>query len=314
VISAKEGTGFAMHLPDFVKSPLTGKDAPLIQDIQSSRLISGYKQLYGYDATSYFRDLPTIGLYQCDTGYCFYYPFSVAGDETLYRCLERFDWNYKQNKWEYDAALPFIQSGDRILDVGCGEGNFLVKARTRGAVVSGIELNRQAAQIARGKNICIHEELLDSHQPSDQYDIITSFQVLEHVADPLSFIQSCVKVLRPGGTLVIGVPNNDSFLRFDPDNWLNQPPHHMGLWTRRSLTALASIAKLNVNAFEIEPLAETDWYQALMERRYLGPWQRRIYFRLGFSKAFEQYVRENATTIAGHTILAVYRKPGFAES
>jgi 2-polyprenyl-3-methyl-5-hydroxy-6-metoxy-1,4-benzoquinol methylase len=186
----------------------------------------------------------------------------------------------------------------------------LVKARARGAVVSGIELNRQAAQIARGKNCHIHEELLDSHQPGDQYDVVTSFQVLEHVADPLSFIQSCVKVLRPAGTLVIGVPNNDSFLRFDQDNWLNQPPHHMGLWTRRSLTALAGITKLEVNAFETEPLAETDWYQAVMERRYLAPWRRRLYFRLGFSKVFEHYVRENASTIAGHTILAVYRKLG----
>ena len=140
-----------MRLPKFVKSPLTGKDAPLVRGIQSSRLVNGYRQSYGYDAIHYFKDLPTIGLYQCDTGYCFYYPFSIAGDESLYRCLERFDWNYKQNKWEYDAALPFIQNGDKILDVGCGEGNFLVKARTRGAVVSGIELNRQAAQIARAK-------------------------------------------------------------------------------------------------------------------------------------------------------------------
>ena len=107
--------------PKFVKSPLTGKDAPLVRGIQSSRLVNGYRQSYGYDATSYFKDLPTVGLYQCDTGYCFYYPFSIAGDESLYRCLERFDWNYKQNKWEYDAALPFIQNGDRILDVGCGE-------------------------------------------------------------------------------------------------------------------------------------------------------------------------------------------------
>jgi 2-polyprenyl-3-methyl-5-hydroxy-6-metoxy-1,4-benzoquinol methylase len=254
--------------------------------------------------------LPTIGVYQCDTGFCFYYPFSIAGDESLYRCLEQFDWNYKQDKWEYDTALSFILSGNKVLDVGCGEGNFLVKARTRGATVSGIELNKQAAQIARSKDIHIYEELLDSHQPNEPYDVITSFQVLEHIADPLSFIQSCVKVLRPGGTLVIGVPNNDSFLRLDPDNWLNQPPHHMGMWNRKSLTALAQITDLDVKAFETEPLAETDWYQAVMERRYLGNWQRRIYFRLGFAKAFKRYVLENAATIAGHTILAVYRKLG----
>ena len=300
----------AVQLPRFVPSPLTGRDSPLSFTIASSQLLDAYKASYGYDASHCFRDAPLVGLYQCDTGFGFYYPFSIAGDESLYRCLESFDWTYKEDKWEYQAALPYMQAGDNLLDVGCGEGKFLSKAQEKGVKASGIELNREAAQIARSKGLCIHEDLLDRHEPEKQYDVITSFQVLEHVVDPLALIARCVRLLRPGGTLIVGVPNNDSFLRFAAENWLNNPPHHMGLWNRASLTALAQIANLDIKAFEIEPLAETDWYQAVMENRYLGPWQRRLYFRLGFAKIFARYVRENAATIAGHTIIAVYCKNG----
>jgi SAM-dependent methyltransferase len=295
-----------MQLPNFVKSPLTGRESPLTVTIPSSQLVEAYKQAFGYDASHCFNGVPVVGLYQCDTGFSFYYPFSVVGDESLYRCLEKFDWNYKEDKWEHEAALPYILAGDNVLDVGCGEGNFLCKVRGKDAQVSGIELNRKAAEIARSKGLCIHEELLELHQPPRPYDVITSFQVLEHVVDPTALIRACIRLLRPGGILVIGVPNNDSFLRFAPENYLNNPPHHMGLWNRKSLRALAEITGLNVRTFEIEPLAETDWYQAVMENRYLGPWQRRLYFRLGFAKIFARYVRENAPTIAGHTIIAIY--------
>ena len=297
-----------MQLPQSVRSPLTGRESPLILTIPSRRLVDGYQRRYGYDAAHCFKGVPLVGLYWCDTGFRFYYPFSVAGDESLYRCLQKFDWNYKEDKWEYQAALCYVRSGDRVLDVGCGEGNFLTQARARGAETWGVEPNRTAAQIARSKGLAVFEILPGLHESAEAYDVITAFQVLEHVVDPIAFIGGCVEVLRPGGVLVVGVPNDDSFLRFDTDNYLNNPPHHMGLWNRASLTALAQIIGLDVLTFEIEPLAETDWYQAVMENRYLGRWQRRLYFRLGFAKLFARYVRENAATIAGHTIIAVYRK------
>ncbi len=227
----------------------------------------------------------------------------------MYRALEKFDWNYKENKWEHHAALPFVKAGDRLLDVGCGEGNFLAKTQAIGAVASGIELNRQAAGIARARGIEVHEELLSSHAPAQLYDVVTSFQVLEHVTDPLGFVKDAVRVLRPGGTLVIGVPNDDGFLRLDADAVLNQPPHHMGLWNRKSLTSLAELVGVHPVAFEIEPLEEHHWYQSVIEKTYLTAFQRRVFHRLGFAKAFARYVAENAHTIAGHSIIAIYKKP-----
>jgi 2-polyprenyl-3-methyl-5-hydroxy-6-metoxy-1,4-benzoquinol methylase len=297
-----------VQLPQFMKSPLTGNDAPLAHSIPSSRLVKAYRDNYGYDAERYFVDVPSVGLYRCSSGFGFYYPFSLVGDESLYRRLESFDWNYKENKWEHQAALPYVQRGQKVLDVGCGEGNFLTKAQAKGAQAFGIEFNKEAAKIAGGKGIHMHEESLSDHQFIDFYDVVTSFQVLEHVADPVAFVRGCIKVLRPGGTLVIGVPNDDSFLRLDSSNYLNQPPHHMGLWNRNSLTVLATVTDLEIKTFEIEPLAEVDWYQAVMENRYLGPWRKRLYYRLGFADIFRRYVRENANTIAGHTIMAIYQK------
>ncbi len=133
--------------------------------------------------------------------------------------------------------------------------------------------------------------------------------MLEHVADPLVFLQGWVRVLRPGGTLVIGVPNIDGFLKLDPDCLLNQPPHHMGLWNRASLTAVAPLIGLEIKAFEIEPLAELGWYQAVIENAYLKWWRKRLFYKLGFADFLRQYIRENANSIAGHSILVVYKKP-----
>jgi SAM-dependent methyltransferase len=201
-----------------------------------------------------------------------------------------------------------VSPGWRVLDVGCGRGSFLHKAQALGATVTGIELNRSAAAAARARGIEIVEGLLQGHARERPafYDVVASFQVLEHVVDPRAFVEDCIRVLRPDGLLILGVPNSDGFLRY-ADAPLNGPPHHMGLWNRRSLAALCELFPLKPRTFEVEPLAEVDWYQSVMERRYLrGRWQRSLYYRLGGARLFKRYLAENAATIAGHTLLAVF--------
>ncbi|WP_280152746.1 methyltransferase domain-containing protein [Piscinibacter sp. XHJ-5] len=278
----------------------------------SAAILEKYRSEFGYDAARCFEGVPEVGIYECeDTGFRFFYPLSVVGDESLYRRLEQFPWNYKDDKWEHDASLSYLRPGQRVLDVGCGRGSFLHKAQTqRGAIVTGIELNRSAAAFARERGVKVAEELLDAHAAAHalHYDVVTSFQVLEHVPDPHAFISDCLRVLKPGGMLIYGVPNNDGFLRY-ADAPLNGPPHHMGLWTRRSLAALCSLFPIDVRAFEIEPLAEIDWYQAVSEARYLPrDWRRWLYYRLGGAKLVRRFLVDNASTIAGHTILVVFEK------
>ncbi len=303
-----------MALPRTIASPLTGREgtAELKRTIRPDWIISEYRRQFGYDAAPSFAGVQEFGLYECvQSGFRFFYPYSIAGEESLYRTLEQFPWNYKDDKWEYDRALRLIGPGQRVLDVGCGRGSFLRKCILSKAQVAGIELNGSAARAAAESGVGIASELIEAHAVKcpEHYDVVASFQVLEHIASVGDFIRSCVRVLKPGGLLIYGVPNNDGFVSMDELAVLNGPPHHMGLWTRRSLEALPDLFPLDLRAIDVEPLQEVDWYQAVMERRYLPKrWQCSLFYRLGGAAVFRRFIQENAGTIAGHTILAVYQK------
>jgi 2-polyprenyl-3-methyl-5-hydroxy-6-metoxy-1,4-benzoquinol methylase len=106
-------------------------------------------------------------------------------------------------------------SGRRLLDVGCGAGTFLAIAAGRGWDVHGVEMNRALcddAERAVGPNriVCGAFEALD---PSEmRYDVITMWDVIEHVLDPVAFIARAQAMLRPGGVLVMCTPDEESLL------------------------------------------------------------------------------------------------------
>ena len=285
--------------------------------IVETRSAAHIAQLYikelNYDPTPDFGGISEIAVYECEvTSYRFFYPFTLEGKESLYRAIEQFDWCYEEDKWEHSSVAAKIPENAAVLDVGCGRGAFLAKVlKDRSRDVTGIELNKSAAAFARERGITVVESLIGDHaeECASAYDVVTAFQVLEHVADPLKFVNNCTKALKPGGLLVIAVPNNDAFLRF-ADLALNQPPHHVGLWCPRSLTALAALLPLDLEAIEEEPLRELAWYQQVIERHYLPKrWQRTLYYRLGAPRIFARFIEENRATISGHTVIARYRKP-----
>src|SRR5258707_14466399 len=90
----------------------------------------------------------------------------------------------------------------RLLDVGCGDGSFLVAARTAGWAVAGTEIH--AATSIPG---CPIYRNLDEAQRQGQYDCITMWHVLEHVPEPKQCIVQLRSMLAPGGTLVVAVPD-----------------------------------------------------------------------------------------------------------
>ena len=88
-----------------------------------------------------------------------------------------------------------------------------------------------------------------------RYDIICSFQVLEHVTEVGEFIDACLKCLKPGGLLIYAVPNNNPFLyKHDKFNVLNLPPHHAGLWNKISLLNIEKFFDLTVINYKVEPI------------------------------------------------------------
>jgi 2-polyprenyl-3-methyl-5-hydroxy-6-metoxy-1,4-benzoquinol methylase len=110
--------------------------------------------------------------------------------------------------------LPLQEA--KVLDIGCGGGRFLALLKQRGAQVMAIELSDSRAQYARtmhNLNIEKHPIERDFWQSgyAQHFDAVTLWDVIEHVNYPQQTLQSAVKVLKPGGLLLIDTPCRDSF-------------------------------------------------------------------------------------------------------
>ena len=94
-------------------------------------------------------------------------------------------------------------AGRRLLDVGCGDGTFLLGARTQGWDVAGTELN---PAIARDAGLRVWSQLEEAAERAP-YACITLWHSLEHMRAPRETIEQAARMLEPGGTLVVAVPN-----------------------------------------------------------------------------------------------------------
>ncbi len=129
-----------------------------------------------------------------------------------------------------------------VLDVGCGAGYFLKEATDQNWRVEGIELSKKV--IERTKELGefkIHQgEIKSCLDQCPQYEVITAQHILEHIHDPLTFLKQVHEKLKPGGWLVLAVPNYDSWMRqWAGMNWvLLREQGHLLHFSSRSLASL----------------------------------------------------------------------------
>jgi 2-polyprenyl-3-methyl-5-hydroxy-6-metoxy-1,4-benzoquinol methylase len=165
--------------------------------------------------------------------------------------------------WRFSTFLSLNpHKGGRLLDVGCGVGHFLRLARQRGYQISGIDHDREAVRIARDKfgledvRACSVDALITEGWDRS-FDVVTLFDVLEHLSDPLGTLRRLRKLLRPGGYLVCSVPSAERWpARFHP--LLDRPPHHLTLWTPEALGACLAASGLTVRTIDRSPLRGGD--------------------------------------------------------
>src|SRR6266446_4808009 len=155
---------------------------------------------------------------------------------------------------KYFLADPLAPGGGRLLDIGCGTGNFLAAARVAGYEVAGIELDRNAARFAKEQlglqsvfPLTISEFV--DRNAEERFDVVTFFEVLEHQAAPADFLQKVRTCVRSGGMIALSVPNRERWLT-GPDV-LDYPPNHFSRWN-----AVALKKFLNTQGFDVLSIRE----------------------------------------------------------
>ena len=295
--------------------PLTkSSNVSLVRTVPTSELIRRWNSAMGIDISRELSGIEQIEMYySAMADFTFFRPETAAGSAWIYEQLSHFDWYYMPNKWEHSIALDRLADRECILEVGCGQGEFLSLLRSQGCpCFEGVELNSVAADSARRAGFTAHtqplEEFAATHR--DRFDAVCAFQVLEHIAAPIPFLEAAISLLRPRGSLLLSVPNADSYLQLEPWNLLDLPPHHMARWTENTFRWVAQRYALELVSAKTEPLApyhasayvtaKLSKYVPLREIARLGG-------RLG--GAILRSTPRLRRQLTGHTIFVELRRP-----
>ena len=155
-----------------------------------------------------------------------------------------FDTFFVERHERLNALKPGYQS---LLDVGCGYGLFLDHIKDRVPNIAGIELDPKVAEYARTTyGLTIDTVPVEDYQTDQTFDVVTMCDVLEHLHEPIEILESCRKLLNPGGVLMIQVPNVLGFKLPLNHSW--GLPHHIWQFSPPSLKAMLEKAGFDVAA------------------------------------------------------------------
>lgn len=239
------------------KCPLCGSLDTVYQTKIDAESIA---DLYGKDrrnlVSKELQGTSWVYVYDCHRCFLYFFEPKLEGSPAFYESLQSLDWYYSADKPEFEMASKRVPRNARLLEVGCGAGWFA--KRLVGGQYTGLEYSESAAQAARAGGLDVRTQSVQEHSLTHKsaYQVVCAFQVLEHVADPASFIAACIDCLEPNGLLIYAVPSNDSYLQFLPNDPLNLPPHHLTRWPDKTLETIPNFFPVDLVAIEHEVVSD----------------------------------------------------------
>lgn len=202
----------------------------------------------------------------------------------------------------YFEAARCIRPGDRVLDAACGlgYGSTVMTGNSRCASYSGIDFSAYAVDYARLNfpSEAMHLRFEEGSLPEclekfddGSFDFIASFETLEHLRDPHSYLKECHRLLTPGGRLIISVPND-----WAEEDGIDPNPHHFHVYDWQRV-----LAELEAAGFLIErTIAET-----VSRRKEAGKWT-------GHGFEWTEYAIESVRGKPGEWCIVLAMKSPFA--
>ena len=162
------------------------------------------------------------------------------------------------NQWQPEKGT--------LLDIGAGTGDFLLEAKKQNWIITGIEPNDKAKQIAIQKGVSFEtnlEELAD-----ESFDMISMWHVLEHVPNLEEHIATLKRLLKSNGTIIIAVPNFKSYdAKYYKEFWAAYDvPRHLWHFSKTAIKKL--FADQNMQLKKVKPMWFDSFYVALLSEKY----------------------------------------------
>jgi 2-polyprenyl-3-methyl-5-hydroxy-6-metoxy-1,4-benzoquinol methylase len=169
-------------------------------------------------------------------------------------------------RWSVRRMSNHFAEPKRVLDIGCATGDLLLAIRRAGNdAVTGVEPVEAAVTVARARGLDVrHGTIEDARFPSVRYDTIVLSHTLEHVPDPGATLREVRRVLAPGGSVIIWLPNVESFeARLLKSWWIGyDAPRHLTTFGVTTLTRALEASGLRVTRVTHEAIG-VEWAWAL---------------------------------------------------
>lgn len=137
------------------------------------------------------------------------YKHQKAIHEEYWQCLEE-EYVQKDFDWIISEISKYKKNG-RILEIGCGKGDLIIKIKSKGFEVYGVEISQIASRELKDSNIPVKNAPIEEvDYPADYFDYVIMYGVIEHVNNPYLVMKKINSWLRPSGGVMIYTPNVNS--------------------------------------------------------------------------------------------------------
>lgn len=179
---------------------------------------------------------------------------SVEGSAAFYEYLTDGTDYYDRSRWDFERARTLIGPGDSVIDLGCGPGTFLSSLGGDRRCV-GVDSNPRAVRRASERGIEAIEstphDIIERLAAEPPFDVVCSFQTLEHLDNVEQLLDVALRLVSPGGLIILSVPNRVR-LPVNETAVLDWPPHHLSRWAPEQMRKLGTRCGLDLVDVHVE--------------------------------------------------------------
>lgn len=181
--------------------------------------------------------------------------------EKIYHLVRQYTLSQKEQ-----LVFSYVKKKGNLLDIGAGTGDFLSFVKSKNWLGVGIEPSPKAKEIAQRKGVLFAESTEEFSDHS--FDVITMWHVLEHVEDLGKQLAELKRISKPGGIIVIAVPNFKSYdAKYYKEYWAAYDvPRHLWHFSKTAISKLFS--EKDIKLLKVHPMYFDSFYVSLLSEKY----------------------------------------------